>query len=55
MGLMSICPVCGSDWCTGAECVIIPRDEKIKVLERQLKKVHDKFKMERGRTNNHGY
>lgn len=21
MGLMSMCPACGSDWCFGAECV----------------------------------
>ena len=27
MGLFSICPACGSDWCTGCECI----ENKLKV------------------------
>lgn len=23
MGVFSLCPVCGSDWCSGAECIRI--------------------------------
>ena len=43
MSLMSICPACGSDWCSGAECVRKEyaglereRDSAMRVLSRQI-------------------
>lgn len=35
MGLMSICPACGSDWCTGCDCV----REKLKAAEAEVKRL----------------